>query len=143
MANLIFESETMCPLWNNIQLRLVNFYMGKARRLYPHRRYFVGFTFVPLLCVVSVVYIWSRIGSDPPEFLGAIIPLSMSVAAWFWGLACMCFWFHPEKGTLFKKSWLQGYFIFVPEEFAVFLTIWFIIIPILLLVSIIRMVFYS
>ena len=117
----------------------MRFYKSAANRLYPYRKYFVVFTVLPLASVCFIVFLWGRSGSTPPDVLGDIIPICMAVAAWMWGLACMCLWFHPDHGTLFRKSWFGDYFHVYPEKVVVFLTVWLVAIPILLLVIAIRM----
>jgi hypothetical protein len=127
----------MSQLLDDIQQRLVSFYRRESVRIYPYRRYLVLLTFLPVCCVLIVVLVWKQTGSEPPEILGNIIPVSILIGAGFWALACMCFWFHTQKGTLYVKSKLRDYFPVSPEGLAVFLTILFAIIPIILVACII------
>jgi hypothetical protein len=57
--------------------------------------------------------------------LGACFLLGL---CWLWGLACLCFWFHPVKGSMYQNWRVDGYVRRPSTEWAAIgLLAWFIL----------------
>jgi hypothetical protein len=66
-----------------------------AERYYPRRWIYVGIA----LTIFSIVF--GGIFSGFSNEMKALFVLTGPVIGIFWGLACMCFWFHPNFGKMY------------------------------------------
>jgi hypothetical protein len=114
--------------------RLVSFYQRLASKLYHSKRYFFAFTWASFGSMAIINFFPTRSFGKPIPIFGDNEILCMLGITWFWGLVCLCDWFHPKHGSLYKEnSRVDKLNKPSPGSAAIFLTFWFVGVPMLLL----------
>jgi hypothetical protein len=94
-----------------------------ATRYYPYRWRYVAASVLVVLVLLIVFSVFPRAAMVATLVAGPVLALS-------WGMAMLCFWFEPVRGSLFSSIFLRripriGQLV-VQWYAAVFLMIWLI-----------------